>query len=113
MLAHRPQDHVKRCCVLGVVLLPMWGPYQQICSLLYLVLQPRAGPVLGVVGKPFSRAAPGAKHHIFWIRVAQVMAQRCVWEWCWEEMQVGRGNRVSLLSLNHVMLDYTPDLTMG
>ena len=65
MLAHGPQDHVKRCSVLRVVLLPMWGPYQQICSLLYLVLHPRAGPMLGVVGKPFPTAAPEAKHHIF------------------------------------------------
>ena len=54
----------------------MWGPYQQICSLLYLVLQPRAGHVLGMVGKPFPTAAPGAKHHIFWMRVAQVMATK-------------------------------------
>ena len=54
----------------------MWGPYQQICSLLYLELQPRAGHVLGMVEKPFSKAAPGAKHHIFGYRVAQVMARK-------------------------------------
>ena len=97
MLAHGPQDHVKRCSVLRVVLLPMWGPDQQICSLLYLVLQPRGDHVLGMLGKPFSIPAPGFNHHIFWIRVAQVMAHKVCLEWVREEMQVGRGNRVSLL----------------
>ena len=96
MLAHRPQDHVKGWCVLRVVPLPMWGPYQQICIPLYPQLQPRAGHVLGIRGKPSSKAAPGARHHFFWIRVAEVMANKVCWEWCWEEMQVGRGNRVSL-----------------